>query len=132
MARKATERQRELLIENLSERVTDHEAPQAIIGDEFITVLLDMLLNLFESCIGSFGSKRTAKRVRKLGRFQQSQLRTKIRRNLFDNSRRKYNAEGGDDVFRALVKTAGDLSKKDANDVVTEVDDNRINYNPFF
>ncbi len=128
---KATEKQRAILIKNLEARVTDHDAPQSIIGTDFITILLDLLLGLFEQCLGQNSRKRTAKRIRKLSPYRKSILRRKIKRELYDSSQRRYSGEGGDHVLQAAVNTAEDLSKDDADDLIDEVDDEAVDYGTF-
>ena len=131
MATKATKKQRAILIKNLEARVADHDAPQSIIGSEFIAILLDLLLGLLEQCLGQNSKKRTAKRIRKLSPYRKSILRRKIKRELYDNSQRRYSGEGGDHVLHAAAQTAEDLSSNDANDLIDEIDDEAVDYGMF-
>lgn len=131
-AKTMTERLRIQLAKNLEIQVKEHGAPSALVGEEFLDILLDLLLGLFEQCLGQNSKETVSGRVSKPNWFQRSALRRKIRRNIFENSRRRYNGEGGDAVYKACLQTAADASDTDADDMVDEVDDEGlIDYSVF-
>ena len=127
-----TKRLRSQLKKNLDIQVRENDAPQKIVGRAFIDILLDLLLGLFEQCLGQNSKERVAGRVKKPNAFQRSALRRKIKRQVYDNSRRQYREEGGDNVYKAVLQTAEDASTQDADDMVDEVDDEGlISYDVF-
>lgn len=71
------------------------EGRQLILWDMLAEKLFDLLLKVFETCIGQLSSAEMAARMVKPSRVHRNKFRTLVKKSIYDQNGHDYKVEGG-------------------------------------
>ena len=110
--------------ERLQEQLTERNVPEHFGFEAILPFLMEILIQLFDSCFNKVPGEKVAKRMTDLGYIDKIRLGMRIKKKIFGNSRRNYNANNGPAMLDSLVKTSEDSTLEECKAFVAEMQDN--------
>lgn len=105
----------------LEAKLTERGVPATFGGEVLIDLLLELLIGLFDQCLGSLPSEKVADRMSDLSFLDKIRMRSRIRRRLFGGSGRSYRKDNGPEMLSALISTSEESTKEEALELVREM-----------
>lgn len=112
--------------------VVDYNGPQRVLGGEIVSLLVEMLINVLDGCFGASGSIVPAKKAlgAKLNFFQRIKLKSELRDQVYEGSRRLYRVYDGDKVYECLLKTVNESNEEEHEALLGYVEENARDFTP--
>lgn len=93
---------------------------QLILWDGLVDKLLEMLMGLFDQCIGQLSAEQVAARVASASTADKVRFRTRVRKNIYKNSD-EYREQGGQNVADSVFETTAAMGKDKCVALVKEM-----------
>lgn len=93
---------------------------QLILWDGLVDKLLEMLMGLFDQCIGQLSAEQVAARVASASTADKIRFRTRVRKNIYKNSD-EYREQGGQNVADSVFETTAAMGKDKCVALVKEM-----------
>lgn len=107
----------------LTERLNQkQQAKQLILWDGLIDKLIELLVGLFDQCIGNLSNAQVAARMAKPSNLDRVRFRTRVRKNLYDDSK-QFKDQGGASVADSVFETTQAMGKDKCEALVKETTD---------
>lgn len=107
--------------QRLEKKLTERGVPASFGGEVLIDLLLELLIGLFDQCLGSLPDAKVADRMSDLSFLDKIRLRSRIRRTLFSGSGRSYRKQHGPEMLESLVATSEESTKEEAVELIREM-----------
>lgn len=105
----------------LEDQLTQRSVPAKFGTEILIELLMELLINLFDSCLGDLPDSKVASRMSDLSFLDKIRLRSRIRRQLFSGSGRDYRNNHGPEMLESLVATSEGSTNEEAMALVREM-----------
>lgn len=105
------------LTKNLSAKA---DGKQLILWDGLVDKLLELLMGLFDQCIGQLTSAEVAERVAQASKMDKVRFRTRVRKNIYKDSE-DYRKQGGQNVADSVFETTAAMGKDKCEALVNEM-----------
>lgn len=97
------------------------EGKQLILWDGLVDKLLELLMGLFDQCIGQLSSQEVAQRVTQVKKADKLRFRSRVKKHVYGNSSRKYQEGGGDHVADSVFDTTAAMGEAKCVALVKEM-----------
>lgn len=97
------------------------DKPKLILWDGLLDKLMELVINLMDSCIGQMTPAKQAEIMVDPNFIQRSRMRASVKKNLYDNSRSKYNQLGGEAVADGFFEACAAAGKGVCEQAVIEM-----------
>ena len=105
------------LTSNLSAKA---DGKQLILWDGLVDKLLELLMGLFDQCIGQLTSGQVAERVSQASKMDKVRFRTRVRKNIYKDSD-DYRKQGGQNVADSVFETTAAMGQVKCEALVKEM-----------
>lgn len=102
---------------NLSKKA---DGKQLILFDGLVDKLLELLMGLFDQCIGQLSNAEVSERVSKASTADKIRFRTRVRKNVYTSSD-DYRKQGGQNVADSVFETTAAMGKDKCEALVKEM-----------
>ncbi len=106
---------------NLTTNLTKKsDGKQLILFDGLIDKLLELLMGLFDQCLGQLSPGQVAARVSSPSGITKIRFRSRVRKNIYDSSS-DYRRQGGQNVADSVLETTQEMGLAKCAELVAEL-----------
>lgn len=96
------------------------DGQQLILWDGLVDKLLELLMGLFDQCIGQLSAGQVAQRVSSASKMDKVRFRTRVRKNIY-KSTEDYRQQGGQNVADSVFETTAAMGPEKCEALVKEI-----------